>query len=61
MATTLTKLTFRPIDDLEASLIASWREVSQATHRFLLLLREFDLRQGWKADGSNDCAEWLNF
>src|SRR4030095_559015 len=61
MPTTLPKLTFQPIDDLEASLVASWREVSQATHRFLVLLRELDLRQGCKPYGTNDCAEWLNF
>ena len=37
---------FRPVDTLEADLIHCWREVSQATYRFLVLLREFDLRQG---------------
>ncbi|MCZ6618771.1 MAG: DUF222 domain-containing protein, partial [Gammaproteobacteria bacterium] len=37
-----------------------WRDVSQATFRFLVLLREFDLRQGWKDWGSADCADWLN-
>ena len=26
-----------------------------------MLLREFDLRQGWKAWGFTDCAAWLNF
>ncbi len=51
---------FCPLDDLEHDLIASWREVSQATYRFLVLLREFDLRQGWKEWGSADCADWLN-
>jgi hypothetical protein len=35
--------------------------VSQATHRFLVLLREFDIRQGWKAYGNADCAEWLDW
>ena len=54
-------LSFRPIDELEATLLDSWREVSQATHRFLALLREFDLRQGWRAYGNADCAEWLNW
>jgi hypothetical protein len=53
--------TFRPIDDVEASLVACLREVSKATHRFLVLLREFDLRQGWKAYGNTDCAEWLDW
>src|SRR5262249_29433465 len=53
--------TFRPIDDLESSLIESWQTVSRATREFLVLLREFDLRQGWKSYGSVDCADWLNF
>ncbi len=35
---------FCPLDDLEHDLIESWRAVSQATFRFLGLLREFDLR-----------------
>src|SRR4030095_11322236 len=60
-ATSSTVLSFRPIDTLEATLIESWREVSKATHRFLILWREFDLRQGWKAYGNADCAEWLNW
>ena len=50
----------QPMDDLETSLINSWRDVSRATCRFLVLLREFDLRQGWQAWGSADCADWLN-
>ena len=51
---------FQPLDDLEDDLIGSWRDVSRATHRFLVLLREFDLRQGWQAWGCADCADWLN-
>jgi hypothetical protein len=51
---------FQPLDDLEENLISSWCEVSRATHRFLVLLREFDLRQGWQAWGCADCADWLN-
>ena len=51
---------FRPIDDLEEDLLSSWRAVSQATHQFLVLLGEFDLRQGWRAWGAADCADWLN-
>jgi hypothetical protein len=52
---------FQPLDDLESSLLESWQAVTQATHRFLVLLREFDLRQGYKAYGNTDCAEWLNW
>ena len=47
---------FCPLDDLEHDLLDCWREVSQATFRFLVLLREFDLRQGWKEWGSADCT-----
>jgi hypothetical protein len=50
-ATSSTVLSFRPIDALEATLIESWREVSKATHRFLILLREFDLRQAGRRTG----------
>jgi hypothetical protein len=60
-APALRPLSFRAIDDVETSLIESWRGVSQATHRFLVLLREFDLRQGWRAYGNADCAEWLDW
>ena len=52
---------FKQIDDLEQALIASLEEVSRATHRFLALLREFDLRQGWKEYGNTDCAQWLSW
>jgi hypothetical protein len=52
---------FRPIDDLESSLMQSFREATRAEHRFLVLLREFDLRRGWAACGNSDCAEWLNW
>ncbi len=61
MPATSTVLVFRPIDDVEAHLLDSWRTVSQATHRFLQLLREFDLRQGWRSYGNVDCADWLNW
>lgn len=52
---------FQPIGDLETSLVDSWHAVSRATHRFFRLLREFDLRQGWKAYGNTDCAQWLDW
>ena len=50
-----------PIDAVETALVDRWADVSQATYRFLALLREFDFRQGWKAYGCNDCAEWMDF
>ena len=52
---------FSGMDDLEVNLVESWRGVTQSLHHFLKLLREFDLRQGWRSYGLNDCAEWLNW
>lgn len=52
---------FQPLEQLESRLVASFRDATQAEHRFLVLLREFDLRQGWRESGNNDCAEWLNW
>ena len=52
---------FQPLEQLQSLLIASAREITQAEHRFLVLLREFDLRRGWAPCGNNDCAEWLNW
>jgi hypothetical protein len=50
-----------PIDDLEKALAGSWLGVNQANCQFLGLLREFEMRQGWRAYGCNDCAEWMDF
>jgi len=50
-----------PIDDLEDALQSSWRDLNRATHRFLSLLREFDLRRGWQASGCVSCADWMDY
>ena len=51
---------FRPLAELEVDLLDTWHLLTQVTYRFLVLLREFDLRQGWAEWGSADCADWLN-
>ncbi len=61
MRVTRRVLNLQPLEQLESSLVQSLREVTQAEHRSLVLLREFDLRRGWEAYGNNDCAEWLNW
>ena len=61
MSTSALIYPFQPIDDLETTLVESWHAVSRATHQFFRLLREFDLRQGWKAYGNTDCAQWLDW
>lgn len=52
MAAVLTQ-DFKPLEHLESSLVASWQAVTRAEHRFLKLLREFDLRRGWEAYGND--------
>ncbi|MFW6093226.1 MAG: DUF222 domain-containing protein [Pseudomonadota bacterium] len=52
---------FEPMERLEAALVDAWRQTSRAMHRFLTVLREFDFREGWRAYGNNDCAEWLDW
>lgn len=56
----LQKLTKLSIDQLENNIIGLSKRVTAAEYDFLVLLREFDLRQGWKAYHFNHCAEWLN-
>ena len=49
------------LDDLENKIITLSFRINASEYQFLVLLREFDLRQGWKALGYTDCASWLNF
>jgi len=49
------------LDDLENQIVNLSERINASEYEFLVLLREFDLRQGWKAAGCLDCAAWLNF
>jgi len=55
------KLSRRSIDQLETDIISLSQQINAKEYEFLVLLREFDLRQGWKPYHFNNCAEWLNF
>jgi hypothetical protein len=50
----------RSLDQLEADIISLSSHINATEYEFLVLVREFDLRQGWKAYHFNNCAEWLN-
>ena len=50
----------RSLDDLEAEIVTLAQRINAFEYEFLTLVREFDLRQGWKAYHFNNCAEWLN-
>ncbi len=50
----------RPLDQLESEIISFSQRINAAEYEFLVLVREFDIRQGWKAYHFNNCIEWLN-
>ena len=49
----------RSIDDLEDEIISLASRINASEYEFLVWVREFDLRQGWKPYHFNNCAEWL--
>jgi hypothetical protein len=48
-------ITRRSLDQLETELISLSSLINAHEYEFLVLLREFDLRQGWKAYHFNHC------
>jgi hypothetical protein len=53
-------LSNRSMDQLESDLINRSKNMNTQEYKFLVDLREFDLRQGWKAYHFNNCADWLS-
>ena len=53
-------LSKRSIDQLESDLIRRAQLINIQEYEFLVDLREFDLRQGWKSYLFNHCSEWLS-
>jgi len=51
----------RSLDQLEGEIIKLSQRLNVTEYEFLVLVREFDTRQGWKAWLFKNCAEWLNF
>ncbi len=51
----------RTLEQLEQALISFSERLNGMEYEQLLLIREFDIRQGWRAWHFNNCAEWLNF
>ena len=64
MSTAGLALCVSPVDELEAlgDEIATLAAHLEAAHyRLLVLLREFDEREGWAPLGARSCAHWLSF
>lgn len=51
----------RSIVELATEICTLAGHINAATHRFLLLIAEFDRRNGWADAGAQSCAHWLNW
>lgn len=47
--------------DLEASITGLTANLNAATFQQLMMIAEFDTRQGWGEEGVRSCAHWLNW
>jgi hypothetical protein len=51
----------RSLDALEAELTTLAAHIGAAMYRFLVLVEEFDRREGWGGIGLRSCAHWLTW
>ena len=51
----------RPLELLEREICTLAAHLAAATCRWLLLIAEFDAREGWAEWGVNSCAHWLSW
>ena len=49
------------LNALEAQITELWGNINAATAHFLVLLAEFDRREGWAQHGVANCAHWLSW
>ena len=49
------------IDQLAAEITDIAVRVNAVSHRWLVLIAEFDRRQGWASTGARSCADWLHW
>jgi len=57
----ISPISTRTLEQLEEELISFSERMNGWEYEYLVLIREFDIRQGWRAWHFNNCAEWLNF
>lgn len=51
----------RSIDELAAEICTLAGHINAANQRFLVLIAEFDRRNGWSDGATQSCAHWLNW
>jgi len=50
-----------PIAELEAQITELAGHLNAANHRWLVLIAEFDRREGWADGSTRSCAHWLSW
>jgi hypothetical protein len=55
------EVNMRSIDELATEIFTLAGHINAANHRFLMLIAEFDRRQGWSDSMTQSCAHWLNW
>jgi hypothetical protein len=51
----------RPIHELATEICTLAAHINAAHHRWLMLIAEFDQRDGWSDSATQSCAHWLNW
>ena len=51
----------RSIDELASEICTLAGHINAANHRWLLLVAEYDRRDGWSDGATQSCAHWLNW
>lgn len=51
----------RSIDELAHEICTLAGHINSANHRWLMLIAEFDRRDGWSDSATQSCAHWLNW
>src|SRR5688572_32368749 len=51
----------RTIDELASEICTLTGHINAANHRWLMLIAEFDQRNGWSDGLTQSCAHWLNW
>src|SRR6185436_12493947 len=56
-----TELPMRPLTELVTEICTLAGHINAASHRWLVLIGEFDRRNGWSDGATQSCAHWLNW
>src|SRR3954469_25776043 len=56
-----TRTCMHSLDQLATEICTLAGHINAANHRFLVLIAEYDRRNGWSDGATQSCAHWLNW